>query len=194
MITKKARTRIYVHVDERGQHVSANYFVVVTVITAKDLGMLRRKLREVEDAVGVGKKKWKKTRSENRLNFLRQVVERRIGKGEVFFGVYKKPLPFFFPMLEVIEKGIKRKARGVYTARVWVDGIDKKKANEMTNALRARGISLSRVKSKRDEAEVIIRLADRWAGCVSIGVEKGGEEKKLFNKAIKQGYLRKVST
>lgn len=191
-MAKKYRTRIYVHGDERGQHVSARHFVMVVVVTTRELGKFRQGLEEIEKVAGVGRKKWKKTRSENRLEFLRQVLERNIGKGEVFFGVYRKPLPFFFPTLEVVEKGIKRKARGDYVARVWIDGIDKKNAREMTNALRLRGISLMHVKSKRDESEAVIRLADRWAGCISIGAEKGGEEKRLCEKAIKSGYLRNV--
>ncbi len=193
MVTK-TRTKIYVHGDERGQHVSALYFVMVTVVTLKELSTLRRQLKETEDATGVGRKKWKKTRSKNRLAFLRQLLDKGIGTGDVFFGVYKKPLPFFFPMLEVIEQSIKQKAHGNYIARVWVDGIDTKKAAELTNALRARGISLSLVKPKRDEAEPIIRLADRWAGCISMAVERGGKEKELLRDAVKQGYLLKVGT
>lgn len=194
MIASIIRTKIYVHADERGQHVSAEYFVMVAIVTTKELGTLRRQLKELENETGVGKKKWKKTRDKNRMDFLKQVVEQGVGKGEVFFGVYKKPLPFFFPMLEVIEQGIRYTAQGEYIARVWVDGIDTKKSNELTNALRMKGISLSRVKSKRDESEALIRLADRWAGCISMGVEKGGIQKKILKDAIKQGYLRKVST
>jgi len=42
----------------------------------------------------------------------------------------------------VLERSIKAKAAPSYTARVFVDGIDRKKAAELTNALRLHGISL----------------------------------------------------
>ncbi|MBI2502370.1 MAG: hypothetical protein HYW07_03950 [Candidatus Latescibacteria bacterium] len=45
-----------------------------------------------------------------------------------------------------------------------IDGIDQKKAAELTNALRLRGVKLGRIRSRKDEAEPLIRLADMWAG------------------------------
>ena len=51
-----------------------------------------------------------------------------IARGEIFFGSYPKPLPYFFPLLEVLEEAIRVKAIPPYTARVYVDGIDRKKA------------------------------------------------------------------
>ena len=192
-MVRKTSIRLYVHADEWGQHVSAKHFIVVTIITDQELGVLRRRLRDIEKSTGVGKKKWKKTRSKNRMNFLEQVVDRGIGKDEVYFGIYKKPIPFFMPLLEVMEQGIKHKASGRdYLAKVWVDGIDKKKSQELTSALRVRGISLSKVKSKRDEAEPIIRLADRWAGCIGRGVKKRGVERKLYTVNIGK-YFRSVT-
>ncbi len=76
-----------------------------------------------------------------------------------------------------------------YTARVYVDGIDLKKAAELTNALRLRGVSLEQVKSRRDESEPLIRLADMWAGCIR-GVWKGkAEEQALLERARRRDYL-----
>ncbi len=66
----------------------------------------------------------------------------------------------------VLEKAIKRAMQGAYIASIYVDGIDRQKAKELTNVLRASGIPLRMVKSKRDESEPLIRLADMWAGCI----------------------------
>jgi len=70
-----------------------------------------------------------------------------------------------------------------------VDGIDRKKASELTNALRARGLSLGFVKSRRDESEPLIRLADMWAGCIRAALLGRNEEQRLLERARKAGYL-----
>jgi len=93
-------------------------------------------------------------------------------------------------LLEVLEDAIRIKAVPPYTARVYVDGIDRKKAAELTNALRLRGISLELVRSRRDESEPLIRLADMWAGCIR-GAWKGEhDERALLERAREKNYLR----
>jgi hypothetical protein len=104
------------------------------------------------------------------MKHLELALERDLGRGDVFFGSYPKPLPYFFPLIDVLEKAIKRKAGPSYAARIFVDGIDRKKAAELTNALRFRGVSLEMVRSRRDESEPVIRLADMWAGCIRAAV------------------------
>ena len=66
----------------------------------------------------------------------------------------------------MLAKAIRQTVADDYEARVYVDGIDQQKSRELTNALRAEGIALRRVRSRRDESEALIRLADMWAGCV----------------------------
>ena len=90
----------------------------------------------------------------------------------------------------MLEDAIRIKAVPPYTARVYVDGIDRKKAAELTNALRLRGISLELVRSRRDESEPLIRLADMWAGCIR-GAWKGEhDERALLERAREKNYLR----
>ncbi|MGO8787252.1 MAG: hypothetical protein ACLQVL_07695 [Terriglobia bacterium] len=50
----------------------------------------------------------------------------------------------FFPMLEVLEGAIKSNAKLNTTARVFVDGIDRQKASELTYALRIRAYRLKK--------------------------------------------------
>jgi hypothetical protein len=70
------------------------------------------------------------------------------------------------------------------TARVFVDGIDRQKASELTNALRVRGVSLEKVRSRRDESEPMIRLADMWAGCIRAALGGSQEEAKMLDAAL----------
>lgn len=130
--------------------------------------------------------------SARRLRYLTLVFERNLGREEIFFGSYPKPLPYFFPLLDVLERAIQIKAVPRYTARVFVDGIDRKKAAELTNALRLRGVSLELVKSRRDESEPLIRLADRWAGCIRRALSGHPEEQALFERALETNYIRRI--
>ncbi|MEK7651623.1 MAG: hypothetical protein AAB351_00210 [Patescibacteria group bacterium] len=96
-------------------------------------------------------------------------------------------------MLETIEKSIKDKMDSTrYQAIIYVDGIDKKKALELTNALRIRDISLKYVRSARDESEPFIRLADRWAGCIRAALQNNKIDKELLTKAQRNKYIKAI--
>ena len=63
----------------------------------------------------------------------------------------------------------------------------------MTNALRIRGIKLNMIKSRRDESEPLIRLADRWAGCIRAALLGRKEEQDILKVAQNKKYLKDVS-
>ena len=112
----------------------------------------------------------------------------------MYIGRYQKPVLYFFPVIDVIEKAVKQAARGKYRAVIYVDGINKTIAKALTNALRTRGVSLRMVKSRKDENEILIRFVDMWAGCIRSALldEKDGAE--VFNRAKRNEYLHEVTT
>ena len=110
-------------------------------------------------------------------------------KTECILDIFKNLCHIFFQFLEALEAAIKSKAEKDYQAIISIDGIDKKKAAELTNALRLRGIKLRFVRGARDESEPLIRLADMWAGCLR-GVFSGKkEEKEIYEKALRLNYF-----
>ncbi len=186
------KQKLYAYIDETGQDAGAEFFIVVTVISDKEQQLLREALIGVELLAGTGRLKWHKSRHERRMKYLEMVLKKRIGQGEVFFGKYKKPLPYFFPMLETLRQAIINKAAGNYRVVVSVDGIDKKKAAELTNALRIGGLKIKTVRGRRDESEPLIRLADRWAGCIRDAFITGGQAKIFYEQAMRIGYLIEI--
>jgi hypothetical protein len=189
----RRKQKLYCYVDETGQDDASSVFVVVAVVSERDQDKLRQELTDIERIAGRGHRKWHKSRPERRLRYLELALERNVGQEDVFFGSYPKPLPFFFPLIDVLENAITRKAvPPIYTARVFVDGIDRKKAAELTNALRLRGISLEMVRSRRDESEPIIRLADMWAGCIRAAILGRREEGELLRRASVANYIKPV--
>ena len=184
--------RLYCYVDESGQDPRSAIFIVVAVVSESDQHRLREQLITVESLAKTGQRKWHKSRSERRLKYLEVVLERQIAHGEVYVGRYQKPLPYFLPVLETIEHGIRHKAIRDYRATVYIDGIDKKKAAELTNAFRLRGIRLELVRSTRDESEPLIRLADMWAGCIRAAALGDADAAALVRKALRSVYLMEI--
>ncbi len=184
--------RLMCFVDESGQDARSESFVVAVIASKSDLDVLRLQVLQLEKASGVGARKWHKTRSERRIDFMEKAMEKQLVKGEVFYGQFQKPLPYFLPMLESIEFAIVASAENS-RAVVTVDGIDRKKARELTNALRVRRLSVDLVRSARDESEPMLRLADRWVGCIRAGLEDPqSQEAKIVKKAIAGEYLKKL--
>jgi hypothetical protein len=89
---------------------------------------------------------------------------------------------------------IKEVARGKYRADIYIDGIDRQKAQEYTHALRVRGVSLRLIKGLRDESEPLIRLADMRAGCIRGTLFGDKDSKEVFGKAQERRYFKDVTT
>ena len=183
------KEKLYCYVDETGQDAAASAFVVVAVIGAGVQDELRQTLEKIERQAGTGHRKWHKSRSERRLRYLSLVLETQLLAGHIFFGTYRKPTPYFFPFVETIERAVRAKAHDPYTARVVIDGIDRQKAAELTNALRDRGVTLDMVKGKKDESEPLIRLADMWAGCIRAAMLGGSMEGEMLRRALAVGQI-----
>lgn len=185
--------KLYCYVDETGQDARSNVFVVVAIVSEEEQSQLRQKLIDAEQSAGIGISKWNNASHDRRMKFLQNTLGQSIAKGDLFYSSYEKPIPYFLPMLDLVAKAIKTKIKGQYKTKVYIDGIDRKKAKELTNALRVEGISLGMVKMRRDESEPLIRLADRWAGCVRAAIEKNREAKALVKQAKDSGYLVEIA-
>ncbi|HYF04830.1 MAG TPA: DUF3800 domain-containing protein [Patescibacteria group bacterium] len=190
-MSKKVQ-KLYVYVDETGQDAGSDCFIVVAIITAEDQQKLKESLLELEQSTKLGEKKWHKSKALQREKFLQETVNKNIAAGEVYYSHYKKPLPFFFPLLVTVSKAIAAATNDPYQAIIYVDGIDKKKAKELTNALRLEGVKTLYVRSARDESEPMIRLADRWAGCVRASFENQPGCKQLVAEATNRNHLKLV--
>jgi len=183
--------KLYCYVDETGQDANSKFFIAVVAISGDDQHILREKLIQIEKKAKTGHRKWHKSKPERRLAYLQQVLNERICENGVHFGSFPKPLPYFLPILEILETAIKSKAEKNYQTIIFIDGIDKKKAAELTNALRIRGIKLSFIRTARDESEPLIRLADMWAGCLRGAFLEKKDEKEIYEKASRQNYFLK---
>jgi len=102
--------KLYCYVDETGQDAAARVFIVVAIVSAEEQEKLRDALIRIESAAGTGRRKWHKSRPARRLRYPDLTLQNGLPGNDVFFDSYPKPLPYFFPMLDVLEKSIKAKA------------------------------------------------------------------------------------
>ena len=184
--------KLYCFVDETGQDAGSQLFIVAAVIAWDDLPALRASLMELEKELTIGSKKWHKLRQASRLEFLNSFLREKYPNLRIYFGRFKKPTLYYFPTLEVVEKALGSFPKPV-EAVVSIDGLDSISAKKMTNALRSKHLQLKLVKGWRDESEVLIRLADRWAGCLRqafVGHNK--DCKDIVDRAEKKGALKEI--
>ncbi len=192
MVAEKSQ-KIYAHVDESGQDIRSNRFIVVVVLSTTAQTDLGQQLQSIERDSGTGSKKWHKLRHKNRTAYLARILAEDMGES-VYFGTYRKPVSFMAAMSNVIAEAIRRYVAGKpYRATIYIDGIDKQKAQEITNVLRGSGLALGMVRSRRDESDPVIRLADMWAGCIRAAILGTEECQRLMDKAIKAGYLKETT-
>jgi Protein of unknown function (DUF3800) len=189
------RRKLFLYVDESGQDDASQFFVVSTVVTEHEQDLIRRQLLEIEAESKTRGLKWQQSRHDRRVKYLTLVLNRKVAAGCVYIGRYPKPVPYTPPLTYVIEHAVKDRgeAKGYYRAIVRVDGINRKGAIALTNALRAQGVSLELVKGKTDEGEPLIRLADMWAGCIRSALLGEHDSEVLFTRAKESGYLKEVT-
>ena len=98
------KQKLYCYVDETGQDASSERFTVVAVVSVGEQHGLSEMLREIERKAKTGHRKWHKTRPTPRQAYLNLVLERQERPESVYFGSFPKPIPFFFPMIEVVSQ------------------------------------------------------------------------------------------
>lgn len=189
MPTKKQK--LYCYVDESGQDPAARDFIAVAIVipnTVRD--NYRQQLLNIEQEAKTYGLKWHKTRARG-FQYLDSILRKRIAHGQTFIGYFKKPTPYFFPIVDTIENAIRKSIADTlrYQATVYLDGIDAKKAAELTNALRSHNIRLRLVRSARDESEPLIRLADMWAGCARAAALGNKQAEDMIVAAYEQKHL-----
>ncbi|PIT98158.1 MAG: hypothetical protein COT71_02230 [Candidatus Andersenbacteria bacterium CG10_big_fil_rev_8_21_14_0_10_54_11] len=179
------------YVDESGQDPRSRRFIPAAVVVSReDQNQIREQLVDIERRAKTYGLKWRKTKTGRGLRYLRLVMEQGIAKRHIYLGYFKKPTPYFLPVVDTIESAIKQTVKNAYyKSGVYVDGIDSKKALELTNGLRSHGIRTRRVRPARDESEPLIRLADMWAGCARQGALGNNDCQELIHEAEKSGFL-----
>lgn len=116
--------KFYCYVDESGQDPSSRQFVAVAIVVPRELkDDFQRQLLDIEQTAKTYGLKWHKTRARG-FRYLAAVLRKKIAHGQTFIGYFKKPTPYFFPIVDTIESAIKQTVQDIpsYRATVYIDG------------------------------------------------------------------------
>lgn len=188
----KPKQKLYCYVDETGQDVGSKFFIVVAVIVLSNINDERKLLSELESETKIGKSKWHKSNYKFRIKFIEGFLSKENKNLRVYFLKARKPILFYVPTLEILQKAILENSGPNTQAVVCIDGLDAFSAKKFTNALRTKNLKISLAKGVRDESEVLIRLADRWAGCLRMALFGNEPCQDLVERAKKKGLLKEV--
>lgn len=184
----KPPSKLYCFVDETGQDYGSSIFIVVVVATTA-VDEVRSAAARCEFLAGVGAKKWHKSKLNLSLSFLGRLLATPC-EFTVYYLRTVKPATYAAVVQEAIYRTIvARSVRGAL-ARVHVDGISKRNARELTISLRRHGLNIAPVRSRRDESEPLIRVADRFAGCLRSALAGNAASHALVRKAVRLGKLQ----
>lgn len=184
-----AKQKLYCYVDETGQDAGSKHFIVVAVIVMSNIIQVRERMEQLEKRAGVGKTKWHKSNFKFRIKFMEAFLLQDNKDLRVYFMKVRKPILYYVPTLEILQKSISAHSSANTQAIVCIDGLDKFSAKKFTNALRTKIVKVSLAKGVRDESEPLIRLADRWAGCIRMALAGNKQCKNFVARAEKKGIL-----
>lgn len=94
---KTFKQKIYCYADETGQDFGTDFFIVTVVISDQKQEPLRDILRKIETSTKIGVLKWQKTSFKINKTYLKEATRQKVGK--IYFNHYKKPVPYFFPVI-----------------------------------------------------------------------------------------------
>lgn len=188
----KLTKKLYCYVDETGQDVGSKLFIVVAVIITSNVNGVRERLLNLETDTRIGKIKWHKSDYKYRIKFMEEFLSRDNKDLHVYFLKAQKPVFYYLPTVEILQRAISANSTSNTQAIVCIDGLDKFSGKKYTNALRTKILKIKLAKGVRDESEPLIRLADRWAGCIRMALLGNEQCQALVARAEKKGLLKEA--
>lgn len=183
--------KLYCYTDETGQDTKGKFFLVSIVLSDKEeIEILRNKIEEVENNTK-GKTKWMKTNNKKKILFIKNVLNFKILKRKLYYSVYKNTIAYTPLTAMAVSKAVIHKIKnhnGKYKVDVIIDGIRKKDKDIVRKELKNLDIKYNKIKiGLKDEQDVLLRLADSFAGFIRDYLEN---EKYAINLVSKQDFKR----
>ncbi len=184
--------KLYCYVDETGQDTKGDLFIVTVVVTGNERDALRRACEEIEQISGKGRRKWIKTRYKRRVAYIRQVFQRPIFRGKLYFALYRNQKDYLALTVQTVVSTLQTAVKSEYKATVLIDALPRSLERETGLQLRRRGIHAKVRGVKKDENDVLVRLADAVCGLVRAEIEEQPDMQYLFSQGVRRGFLTNV--
>ena len=188
-MAKGRKQKLYAYVDESGQDSEGVFFVVGIVGTDKNRDRLVGELEAIERESGKNEKKWHRTRPQHREQYTAALATSALLDKSIFIESFTNTKQYIEMSSFATARAILRKAKGDYSASIFVDGFKKKELKKFEQGLKELRIKKRKLRGvRREENNALIRLADAVCGLVrdaENGNEKAGKTlKRLLRKGV----------
>lgn len=188
--------KLYCYVDETGQDTKGELFIVVALITGKERDELEAFLEKTETISGKGKRKWIKSRTKEKNEYLKLALVPNHLKGKVFYRIQENTKAYEAQTVIAIEQAlhlyISFQKIVDYRATIVIDGLSGAAELRVGSALRRAGIRTRKVRGEKDESNALLRLTDMVAGLIREKQEREEIYSKLTKKLEKEGVLHEL--
>lgn len=186
-------TKISLFIDETGQDTNGKLFILSIVLLSSKLDLIRSSLEKIEQESGKHLKKWQKTRSKERINYIQSILNHEALKGSLFFSYYQNAGKEYLPLtVYTVANLISSQVKVKSLIHITVDALNKKEKTIITAKLRQFNFSIEKVTGRRDQSDPLLRLADALAGFVRDGIEKHPKTINLFRSAIQNNIIQEI--
>ena len=185
--------KIYCYVDETGQDTQGDLFIVSVVITGRERDALVDLCERIERKTRKGRVKWIKVEYGRRLEYVRQILAEPVFRGKLNFALYHNTKDYLPRTVLTIARAITALDLNDYKASVLIDGLPRAQEKWVGIELRHLRIKIKKVRGVlKDENDALVRLADALCGFVRAALEGQAEMRELFERAQKNGTLKKL--
>jgi len=186
--------KLFCYVDETGQDTRGELFIVSVVTASRERDQFLQVCEAIEQETGKGRVKWIKTAYDQRIAYIRRVLDMSIFRGKLSFAVYRNTQDHVSLTVLTIARAIWGTHETDYKATIFIDGLSRTQERTVGNRLRQRGVHTKKVRGvKKDDNDALIRLADAVCGFVRAAIERQSAMEELFERGIRTGVLRDLS-
>jgi hypothetical protein len=191
MMERDIKQKLYAYVDESGQDTEGKIFIVSVVIMKSKRDIARKQLSEIERTSRKLDKKWTKSRPQQRLSYIQQVIELQ-EMMSVYYSFYQNTRAYVDLTVLTTAKALGAFTQLPYRATIMIDGLKKSEQNYFSSGLRKLRISVNKVRGINDQVDEFIRLADAIAGFIRDGFDGNQEMQELFRQATQKSFIKEV--
>ncbi|QQS61159.1 MAG: DUF3800 domain-containing protein [Candidatus Moraniibacteriota bacterium] len=186
--------KLYLYADESGQDTHGKFFVVSAFVTEKERSQLESFLFDIEKKSGKKNSKWNGSKYEFRQIYIEQLLEWKMARYSLFFGVFKDTVQYIDLTSLLCAKAILKKSKGKpYKATLFIDGFKKKEVDIFKKGLRDLHIHARKIRGvKKDENNAFIRLVDAMCGLIRDAEEGDVWALSIVKKLLTKNILSRL--
>lgn len=201
--SKNNKLRLYCYVDETGPDTKGEFFLVSVIALEGELReATEASLERIETRTKKYNRKWRGTKHDIRIDYLRDILQVNQLRGSIFYATYRGQTNYIPLIAQTVIKVIilwlsavtnrPVKVYGDYQATIIIDGINEAEQKRVKRLLKESHIRYNKVRGPKDESTALLRLADAMAGFLRDYHERKDYTDKLYRTFQRQEFIFEI--